>query len=397
MGGMKYAVMLLFILLITGILLRMGYTANAPGSTLPRSPAINPTGIIDNISAGRVPDIPFYLPPGYVIHVFAGDLVNPRDMVLSAGGTLLVSDIGTNSVIALPDQSHLGTAQAEKTVINSGNHIHGLAFYRGKLYVAEVDKIVRYDWDEQHLQVTFDKTLFSLPENSDHNNRTMAFDNHGNLYVSVGSTCNVCREQSDWSGTVIVSDADGKTPHIFASGLRNAAFIMLNPDTGELWGTEMGRDYLGDSVPPDEINIIRSGINYGWPYCYGNKVHDDNFDPGNGFSCDTTEPPVFNIPAHSAPLGLVFIRSSQFPQDWQNDLLVAYHGSWNRSEPDGYKIVHLKVHGNTITHADDFMTGFLQNGSSLGRPVDLVFNSNGDLYVSDDKAGTVYIIQKRNT
>src|SRR5207249_677102 len=135
----------------------------------------------------------------------------------------------------------------------------------------------------------------------------------------------------------------------------------------------------------------------GWPICYGDKIHDTNFDKNQYFRdpCADTEAPIFQIPAHSAPLGLIFIQSSQFPSDWQNDLLVAYHGSWNRSVPTGYKIVHMKVSGNTITQADDFLTGFLQGGSVPGRPVDLTFDQAGNLYISDDKAGNVYIVQKK--
>lgn len=221
----------------------------------------------------------------------------------------------------------------------------------------------------------------------------------GKMYVSVASTCNVCNETSTFSATVIVSDNDGKNPIIFAKGLRNAAFITINPATQELWATEMGRDYLGDNLPPDEIDIIRDGKDYGWPYCFGDKIHDDDFDPANNHSCDNTESPIYQIPAHSAPLGLAFINSPQFPSSWQGDLLVAYHGSWNRSTPIGYKVVHLKVSGNSITQSEDFLTGFLSdqavNGpdQALGRPVGLIFDELGNLYLSDDKAGKVYIIQ----
>ena len=155
----------------------------------------------------------------------------------------------------------------------------------------------------------------------------------------------------------------------------------------------MGRDYLGDNLPPEEINIIRDGANYGWPICYGNKIHDDKFDTNQYIRdpCEDSVSPIFEFPAHSAPLGLTFINSPQFLTDWQGDLLVAYHGSWNRSTPAGYKVVRMKVAGNTITGAEDFITGF---GQALARPVDLIFDSQGSLYISDDKAGVVYKIIK---
>src|SRR4029077_11899430 len=132
---------------------------------------------------------------------------------------------------------------------------------------------------------------------------------------------------------------------------------------------------------------------YGWPNCYGNKIHDANFDKSIVDPCGLTTSPIFEIPAHSAPLGLTFIESNQFPSEWQGDLLVSYHGSWNRSSPIGYKVAHLKVKGNNIVSSEDFLTGFLPqsaiNGpnSALGRPADLTFDKSGNLYLSDDKSG----------
>lgn len=348
------------------------------------------------ISSGEIPTIPFTLSSGYIIHIFAKNLGTARDLEYSPGGTLLVSDPVSGKVYALPDKNGDGVADSNKIVISGENRPHGLAFYQGKLYVAEVDKVVRYNWDETTLTATKDKILFSLPQNNNHNNRTIIFDRSGKMYVSVGSTCNVCNEASSLSATVIISDANGNNPTVFAKGLRNAPFIQFNPATGELWGTVMGRDNLGDNIPPDEINIIREGKDYGWPNCYGNKIPDISFNPNA--SCTNTESPTYEIPAHSAPLGLTFINSAQFPS-WQGDLLVSYHGSWNRSTPIGYKVVHLKVNGNSIVSSEDFLTGFIPvNAASgteaLGRPVDLIFDSSGNLYLSDDKAGNVYIIQK---
>ncbi len=363
-----------------------------------QSPITPTLSTSSHISKGLTPSFPLQLPTGFTIHVFAGGISNARDMEFSPGGTLLVSSPQGNSVYALPDTKHNGIADKIVTVISGEHHVHGLAFYNNQLFIADTDKVVRYNWNEATLSATKDKVLFSLPQNSDHNNRTLIFDSNGILYVSVASTCDVCHEVSPWSGTVIVSNANGDNPHVFASGLRNAAFLAFNPTTHELWGTEMGRDYLGDTVPPDEINIIKSGQNYGWPNCYGNKVHDTIFDKNPGNPCLNTIAPIYEIPAHSSPLGLAFINSSQFPKDWQGDLLVAYHGSWNRSIPIGYSIVHLKVQSNTITSSDDFLTGFLRSTRATdarGRPVDVIFDKSGNLYVSDDKAGNIYIIQKK--
>lgn len=362
-----------------------------------RSVSTHPSRTPIKISSGNMPSIPLQLPSGFVIHEFAANLGNPRDLQFSPGGTLLVSNANSGEVIALPDKNGDGAADTNTIVIAGENHPHGLAFYKGKLYIAEVNRVIRYTWNENTLTATKEKVLFSLPENNDHNNRTILFNISGTMYISVGSTCNVCYENSPLSGTIIVSDADGNNPRVLARGLRNAPFMQFNPKTGELWVTEMGRDYLGDTVPPDEINIVKEGKDYGWPNCYGDKIPDTNFNVHA--QCQNTESPIYNIPAHNAPLGLTFITSSQFPSDWQGDLLVAYHGSWNKSVATGFKVVHMKLQGNTITNVDDFLTGFLQgttNSSALGRPVDLTFDTSGNLYLSDDRTGKIYIIQKQH-
>ena len=183
---------------------------------------------------------------------------------------------------------------------------------------------------------------------------------------------------------------DGSGDRVFAQGLRNSVGFVFHPSTGEIWATENGRDALGDDLPPDEINIVRDGRDYGWPFCYGQRIADTSLN--NPGSCDATVASLQDLQAHSAPLGLRFIESSHFPEEWQGDLLVAYHGSWNRSEPTGYKVVRLAVDGNTIVAEEDFISGWLvANGSSVGRPVDLIFGpQDGALYISDDKAGLIY-------
>ena len=353
------------------------------------------TNIAPKISQGEVSDIAFKLPDGFTIHTFAKGLTNPRVLQFSPGGTLLVSNPSLDLVYALPDKNNDGVADSKKVIISKEDHVHGLAFYKDKLYIADVNKVVRYTWDEEKLEATKDKVLFSLPENNNHNNRTITFNKSGQMFISLGSTCNVCLQPSEQGGSVLISNTDGENLKVFATGLRNAAFIKINPNTGELWGTEMGRDLLGDNLPPDELNIIREGKNYGWPNCYADKIPDTNFNPKvSESSCQDTEIPIFKIPAHNAPLGLLFIDSSQFPESWQGDLLVALHGSWNRSIPDGYKIVHLKVNRNNILNSEDFLTGFLQGSTVLARPADLSFDEAGNLYLSDDKSGNIFIIQK---
>jgi glucose/arabinose dehydrogenase len=348
--------------------------------------------VIPNISSS-VNTTSLTIPQGYSMSIFADNLGDPRDLEFTPGGTLLVSAPSRGAVYALIDKNGDGKADENKSVLSDLGNPHGLAFYNGKLYVASETKVVRYGWEETSKTLFPESTILTLPKGGRHFTRTLAFMNQ-KMFVSIGSTCDVCFENNSWNGSVIVSDLDGKNARIFAKGLRNSVFIKINPKTGELWGTEMGRDYLGDGIPPDEINIIRDGKDYGWPICYGNRVYDSKFGGLTSKYCETTEPPIYEIQAHSAPLGLVFINSPMFPDSWQGDLLVSYHGSWNRSVPDGYKVVHLKVDGNKIVSEEDFISGFLQGSISIGRPVDVEFGPDGALYISDDKAGVVYRVWK---
>jgi len=214
----------------------------------------------------------------------------------------------------------------------------------------------------------------------------------------VGSTCNVCNEK-DWRrAKILVSNTDGSDLKVFASGLRNSVFMALHPVTQQVWATEMGRDLLGDDIPPDEINIVEEGKFYGWPTCYGKNIHDTNFDKNTYIRnpCDEKFgeiPSYIDLQAHSSPLGLAFIpANSMWPEEYWNDLLVAYHGSWNRTEPTGYKIMRflLDEKGNYVGR-EDFISGWLtKDNRALGRPVDILIQPNGTMYISDDKAGVIY-------
>lgn len=343
----------------------------------------------EKIQVGESPDSDFKIPEGFKIGVFAKDLPNARDLEFTPGGTLLVSLTASGKVIALPDRNSDGVADEKIEILNGLKRPHGLAFYKDNLFVAEENKVTRYDYDSTNNKASFDKKLFDLPLGGRHFTRSLLFDNNGNLYVSLGSTCDTCAEKNQFIASVLVSNSEGENLRIYSSGLRNAVFLALSSDN-KIYATEMGRDFLGDNTPSDEIDVLNEGGNYGWPYCYGDRVWDKVFGRKNQSFCDKTVDPYFKIQAHSAPLGLTFINSSQM-EKWNGDLLVSYHGSWNRSTPVGYKIVRITTNGNPTE--TDFISGFSKDKA---RPVDVIFDPQGSLFISDDKAGQIYKMIKTN-
>jgi len=334
------------------------------------------------------------LPPGFVITRFA-KTESPRMLAFSPGGTLLVTSEAGGTVTALPDLQHSGRASGEVTVLKDLNGPHGIAFHNGHLYIAEVKRLVRYDWDEAHLGAANPVVIARLPESGEHMTRTILFA-HGKLYVSAGASCNVCTESDPRRAAVSEMNEDGSDAHVFASGLRNAVGLTFNERTDTIWATDNGRDWLGDDLPPDEIDDLGpSGGDFGWPYCYGDRAPDASFG-GTQERCRNTVPPRVELQAHSAPLGLVFYTGQMFPFEYHGDLFVAFHGSWNRSVPTGYKVIRVKMndHGEP-ERVEDFITGWLPPGETrtgkwMGRPVGLAVGSDGSLYISDDGSGSVY-------
>jgi glucose/arabinose dehydrogenase len=268
--------------------------------------------------------------------------------------------------------------------------------------VAESHRVIAYKYDADTYTASSGETLLSLPDDGGHNTRTLLLHPDGTrLLVSVGSSCNVCEENDPRRASILAVDLTTKEVTTFAKGLRNTVFMTIHPVTGETWGTDMGRDNLGDDIPPDEVNILRADGNYGWPTCYGKNIHDAEFDTKTYIRAPCSEPfetpSHIDIPAHSAPLGLAFIPEEGWPEKYWYDLLIAYHGSWNRSVPTGYKIIRipLDAHGAPEGEPVDFMTGFMTgDGTVLGRPVDIQAEPGGILYITDDRAGVVYRITR---
>ena len=338
----------------------------------------------------------FKLPDGFHIAVYA-EVDGPRMLTFSPGGVLLVSESGEGKVAALPDSRHTGKAEREVVILKGLNEPHGIGFYGGKLYVAENDKVRSYDWDEANLRATNPKNIADLPSGGGHSTRSLVF--HGNkLYVSAGSSCNACIEKDSRRAAVMEMNPDGSGQRVFAKGLRNAVGVAVNPKTDTVWVTVNGRDWLGDDLPPEVIfDLGQSGGDFGWPYCYGEHIPDPNFTKAGDNRCQSVIGPKVQMQAHSAPLGLAFNQGSMFPPEYRNSIFVAFHGSWNRAVPTGYKVVRVKTddRGQPVGGPQDFITGFLAPGETkkgrwMGRPAGIAFGGDGSMYLSDDSGDKIY-------
>ncbi len=335
------------------------------------------------------------VPPGFHVAVFA-EASHARQMAFTPGGVLLVTDMSDGTVLAFPDARHMGRAERTVTVLSGLNAPHGIAFHRGKLYVAEINAVRRYDWDEAQLRAGNGQKIVDLPgSGGGHSTRSILFAN-GKMYVAVGSSCNVCVEDDRRRAAVTEYNEDGSGERRFAWGLRNAVGLAVNPKTNTIWATDNGRDWMGDDLPPEEVNDLGpNGGDAGWPNCYGNRVPDRS--QSKDYDCSKTIAPVVEMQAHSAPLGLLFYGGEMFPVEYRGSLFVTFHGSWNRSVPTGYKVVRIKLNdkGEPQGPPEDFISGWLRPGETrkgvwMGRPVGLIVGPEGALYVSDDSAGLVY-------
>ena len=332
------------------------------------------------------------LPPDFEIELFAPNLGPVRFMASGPSGTVFVSVPRAGRILALPDRDGDGAADTTIVFAVGLNLPHGLAFRDGDLYVAETDGVVRLRDQDGDLRADDRETIIEgLPADGGHWTRTLGFGPDGKLYVSIGSSCNVCIEEDPRRAAIVQYDPDGTGARIYATGLRNSVGIAWHPETGEMWATDNGRDWLGDDQPPDEINIVGDGGFYGWPYCYGQSIVDPEY--GDLDRCAAARSSAVELQAHSAPLGLAFYTGMQFPDVYQGDLFVAYHGSWNRSVPTGYKVVRVRMVEGTPVEVEDFATGWLREGTAWGRPVDILVWTDGSLLASDDRAGAIYRIR----
>ncbi len=372
-------------------LLLLGILALACSITVNKKPKKQP-------SASELPLDKIKLPPGFEISVFADKVTNARSMCLSPGGTLFVGTRKDGRVYAIRDED--GDYRADKTYVLDQELFmpNGVAFRNGSLYVAEVNRILRYDNIESQLDnppepvVVYDK----YPDDKWHGWKYIAFGPDDKLYVPVGAPCNVCDGKGDIYATITRMDPDGSNMEIFAKGVRNSVGFNWHPETKDLWFTENGRDWMGDDMPACELNHApKAGMHFGFPYCHQGDAPDDKFAKDR--TCDEFTPPAQKLGPHVAPLGMEFYQGKQFPKMYKHQVLVAEHGSWNRKDRIGYRVMMVKLEGNKAVSYEPFAEGWMENGEEpWGRPVDLEHLPDGSILVSDDFADAIYRISYSN-
>lgn len=335
------------------------------------------------------------VPEGFAISLYAQDIPNARMLVSTSAGDLLVSSPGQGQVLLVErDGDGDGRADGRRVLLADLDRPHGLALHDGWLYVAEASAIGRIQFapDARATEGALEHVVTALPKGGNHWSRQVAFGPDGWMYVSVGSTCNVCDEKDERRAAMLRFRPDGSEGEIFARGLRNSVGYDWQPTTGHLYATDNGRDLLGDDVPPCELNRIERGGFYGWPLAYGDRVPDPDFGQRSPAEIASSIPPAHPFRAHNAPLGIRFLRAGGLPGVYRGAALVALHGSWNRTRKDGYKVVSLHWGDDGRIEEREFATGFELDGDVIGRPVDLVEGPGAEIYLSDDYGGSIYRI-----
>ena len=359
------------------------------------------------------------LPAGFEINVFAKNIKDPRMMAFNKNGALFVSSSSSGSVFMLPDANKDGISETPVLISNQLNAPNGLLFLGDDLLVANQNGVVKLTQNplDASSQWSAPKAFISNLPYGHHTVKTIKIGPDNHLYINVGSSCNVCVEDDPLRATILRYSLDGKPAGslvtvgrhaanpTWAKGLRNSQGFAWHPKTNAMYATNNGADMrsntkngkVNDDIPPEHINQIEPGQHYGWPHCWADPknlktlVEDANFVGSDNF-CKSAKPPAITLISHSTPIGITFLDKTNWPAEYKTDAIVALHGSWNRDQLSGYKLVRIKFKENKPVEVIDFATGWLANNQAWGRPVDVVTGPDGALYVSDDRAGYIYRI-----
>jgi glucose/arabinose dehydrogenase len=342
--------------------------------------------------AQRLPLERIKLPPGFEIGVFTDRVPDARSLALGKNNVLFV---GTRTDRVYAVRYRDAKAMQVITIVSGLNAPNGVALRDGALYVAEVNRILRFDDIEAQLDARPKPVVVTdrYPRESHHGWKFIRFGPDGRLYVPVGAPCNIC-EPDPRHGLISRIRPDGSDYEVFARGVRNSVGFDWDPRTQSLWFTDNGRDNLGDDRPSDELNHApKAGMHFGYPYCHQGDTADPDF--GRRRECSEFSPPAVKLGPHVAALGMRFYTGNQFPSEYRNNIFIAEHGSWDRSKKIGYRVARVVVEGGRVLKHAVFAEGWLQGESVWGRPVDLEVMPDGSLLVSDDRAGAIYRIAYR--
>jgi glucose/arabinose dehydrogenase len=342
-------------------------------------------------AAAEVGDIT--LPAGFRIAVYAADVPNARQMALGPSGVVFVGSLSEGKVYAVVDRDGDGKADAVHVLASGLRQPSGVAFRDGALYVAAVNRILKFPDVARDLAHPPKPEVVSeaFPTDAHHGWKFIAFGPDGKLYVPVGAPCNVCTPPTPLHATITRIDLTGGQPEVIARGVRNSVGFDFDPATKDLWFTDNGRDWLGDDSPPDELNhLTRPGEHFGFPFCHGDGLRDPEHNAGR--ACDQFTAPARLLGPHVAAIGMRFYTGTMFPEKYRGGVFIAEHGSWNRSKPIGYRVTFVKIEGGRATSYEPFAEGWLKGSSASGRPADVLVMPDGALLVADDKAGRIYRI-----
>lgn len=344
-------------------------------------------------SAESVDDLS--VPEGFTVNVFA-NVGGKTRMLAPYGGSMYVTRPEQGDVLRLADMDDDGVAEVTATAVSGYTMVHGITFVDDTVYLATPTELIRGTVGDDGTFGALETLIDDLPDGGQHPLRTLGIGPDGALYLSIGSSCDACAETNPEHATLLRVALDGSSRSIFASGLRNTIGFGWHPDTDQLWGMDNGSDWRGNELPPEELNHIEQGGDYGWPYCYAKKAIDpiiaDPPDTTKAAYCEATLSSVLENQAHEAPIGMVFYDGMAFPSEYQGSAFVAMHGSWNRNPATGYKIVRVVFEDGQPTNIEDFVTGFLneEGTATFGRPAGVAVDGEGALLFSDDSNGVVY-------
>ncbi|MCX2742352.1 PQQ-dependent sugar dehydrogenase [Mangrovivirga sp. M17] len=332
------------------------------------------------------------LPEGFEISVYAR-VENARSIDMADNNILFVGSRNAEKVYAVEDKDNDGYGETVHIIDEDLWQPNGVAFRKGDLYVAEINRILKYPDILNNLETPPEPEVVydDYPEKTHHGWKYIAFGPDDKLYVPVGAPCNICKSEDEIFATITRMNPDGSNMEIYAEGVRNTVGFTWHPETKKMYFTDNGRDHLGDNYPPCELNYApEKGMHFGYPYCHGGDIADPEF--GERRPCSDFVRPAQNLGPHVAPLGLTIYSGGDFPEEYKGKALIAEHGSWNRSKKIGYRITMVDLKNGEGTSYKPFIDGWLNEEEQTvwGRPVDVIELENGSLMISDDYSGTIY-------